>query len=29
VGEVTAWVYAPGMLLILLAPDTSKGGLRD
>jgi MFS family permease len=29
VGEVTAWVYALGMLVILFAPDTGRGGLRD
>ena len=29
VGEVTAWVYALGMVIILLAPDTGKRPLRD
>jgi MFS family permease len=29
VGQTTATVYALGMVLILLAPDTSKGPLRD
>ena len=29
VGEVTAWVYGLGMVAILLAPDTSRGSLRD
>jgi MFS family permease len=29
VGEVTAWVYALGMVVILLAPDTRKTALRD
>ena len=29
VGEVTAWVYAFGMIVILVAPDTNKNRLRD
>jgi MFS family permease len=29
VGQTTATVYALGLVLILLAPDTSKGPLRD
>lgn len=29
VGEVTAWVYALGLVIILFAPDTSKQHLRD
>jgi len=29
VGEVTAWVYALGMVVILFAPDTSRGELKD
>jgi MFS family permease len=29
VGEVTAWVYGLGMVVILFAPDTTRGGLRD
>ncbi|HEY7313903.1 MAG TPA: MFS transporter [Gemmataceae bacterium] len=29
VGEVTAWVYGLGTIVILFAPDTSKSVLRD
>jgi MFS family permease len=29
VGEVTAWVYAVGMIVILFAPDTSRSDLRE
>ena len=29
VGEVTAWVYALGMVAILFAPDTSKSAVQD
>jgi MFS family permease len=29
VGEVTAWVYALGLVVILFAPDTSKSALHD
>jgi MFS family permease len=29
VGEVTAWVYALGMVIILVAPDTTNSRLRD
>ncbi len=29
VGEVTAWVYGLGLVVILLAPDTSKSTLKD
>jgi MFS family permease len=29
VGEVTAWVYAVGMIVILFAPDTSRSDLRN
>jgi MFS family permease len=29
VGEVTAWVYVVGMIVILFAPDTSRSDLRE
>src|SRR5262249_42058851 len=29
VGEMTAWVYAVGMIVILFAPDTGRSDLRD
>ena len=28
VGEATAWVYGLGMLVILFAPDTGRGGVE-